>query len=1275
MHHGLDAAFQRMALVDEPTYFGDLNVKYREDVDFYVVIRGFVPGVYDTWDEAGPQTSGFSGAIHKKHRGWTKAVAAWNRGFRKLGLVPPSNSISSVTHPSSTASSALSPASLTPSTPSTARHVAIPPVNVARTETPSTPSHRHRATRRATPSSSVPSTPTRSHDPAFFVVSGREDASIYMDRDAALRTTLGRVADGSLRAVDVTRSVERAFDQAEASSISISHAASSSPPTTSVDLDDEGTWEDIAIVQQIHQPRTRKRKRYAASDDALKHWVHNYRDEYLRVLMTREGLMGEGTTCSCGLAAEFRCTDCFGGQLLCTQCMMQSHRARPLCRIEKWNGGFFERFSLRRLGLRVQLGHSDNQACPRARRGYEKFVVINTNGFHHVSVDFCACAHRGSQPHWEQLLSYGWYPSTPDIPQSAVTISCLKLFHALSLQGKTTTYHFFHALAKVTENMGASPFKAPALPAPTSYCMGNDPNRLAAETEEGELGVDCVACPKAGVNLTRELPSVLPEERYLFTIFLAIDACFRLKRKKISSWAADPSIQDGWAYFVKSAAYMEYVKMLGDQKEMSTCTGLAALDHANTKYSQGYAATGCGMITCGRHEVVCKNGVGDLQAGEKYGNMDYIAASALRHFIKLLFFLFSYDIMCQWSKKLKERLLALPAPLRFHLANYFVKYVIPKLHILGHLKWCQDFFSLLYTLGSGQSDMEGIERIWAYSGPMGASTREMGPGSRQDTLDDFWHGWNWSKVVGMGETLRLRLVNARKELARQEQALEEFSAAQHSEVPAWKKSVDDFETGRSDLNPYEIPHAGPTLRDVQLELTREEQEREQASTDVSAAGEDTMVEYLILGLEIEGQQRQLTADLSANRSPTSSELTAFVTRRLRIARQIKKLRAMQRKYSPGALQRLASQEATDTPEAERTPLFLPSALPPLHSAPPLSGPGLAAAEARLRDSQCAESLEAVRNGLIVKRRLYTYKNLHARRQHQSTRSRSLVDNQQRKIELAAAVYQQARAARLALVHVAGPADWKELLKADLRLPEDEEEAKRRQQRAMKGKRREAAEVNAEGEVRGVPGMGEKSRLVSWIWMRTGCTDGVLGEEIHSAVRVEWSKAYARVKRWREEEKLLQEEMVRCLLTLGWQAKQWDARGVVTHYTGKRVYSDTHAQGAMVYAARQAAIRRQLAGRFERLWWPLTCRVRDLGREKPSAPPHEEEEWVADEGDEEQVGALEDGDDQDREDEDVIEADKHTEEDGAVGEEPFIAPAEMDQLLAVQSDSFLGYEEL
>jgi hypothetical protein len=57
--------------------------------------------------------------------------------------------------------------------------------------------------------------------------------------------------------------------------------------------------------------------------------------------------------------------------------------------------------------------------------------------------------------------------------------------------------------------------------------------------------------------------------RFLYAIFLAIDACFRLKRKKISSWHADPSISDGWAYFTRSVEYLEFVKTLGEQKEVS----------------------------------------------------------------------------------------------------------------------------------------------------------------------------------------------------------------------------------------------------------------------------------------------------------------------------------------------------------------------------------------------------------------------------------------------------------------------------------------------------------------------------------------------------------------------------------------------------------------------------------------------------------------------------------------------------------------------------------
>ncbi|KAJ7771430.1 hypothetical protein B0H14DRAFT_2632395 [Mycena olivaceomarginata] len=92
-------------------------------------------------------------------------------------------------------------------------------------------------------------------------------------------------------------------------------------------------------------------------------------------------------------------------------------------------------------------------------------------------------------------------------------------------------------------------------------------------------------------------------------------------------------------------------------------------------------------------------------------------------------------------------------------------------------------------------------------------------------------------------------------------------------------------------------------------------------------------------------------------------------------------------------------------------------------------------------------------------------------------------------------------------------------------------------------------------------MGEKTRITSWIWYAAGGAEGLVGEAMHEGVRVEWSKAYARVKRWREEERLLQEEMVRCLTTLEWQAVQWDQRTTPTHYTGQIVYGRPLGDGS------------------------------------------------------------------------------------------------------------------
>lgn len=65
------------------------------------------------------------------------------------------------------------------------------------------------------------------------------------------------------------------------------------------------------------------------------------------------------------------------------------------------------------------------------------------------------------------------------------------------------------------------------------------------------------------------------------------------------------------SYLIYPVTYFE------DFPQICTCTGLAALDFANTKYSKGYTSTGVAMCTCGRHEVIMANGVGDMQKGER----------------------------------------------------------------------------------------------------------------------------------------------------------------------------------------------------------------------------------------------------------------------------------------------------------------------------------------------------------------------------------------------------------------------------------------------------------------------------------------------------------------------------------------------------------------------------------------------------------------------------------------------------------------------------------
>ena len=94
----------------------------------------------------------------------------------------------------------------------------------------------------------------------------------------------------------------------------------------------------------------------------------------------------------------------------------------------------------------------------------------------------------------------------------------------------------------------------------------------------------------------------------------------------------------------------------------------------------------------------------------RYCNMDFIFASSLRN-TQLNKVTVSYDIACQWSVKLKNRLKLLPENLRNTLDNVKIEFAIPKLHINGHKDSCHTQFGLNYHPGVGRTDGEGIIRF------------------------------------------------------------------------------------------------------------------------------------------------------------------------------------------------------------------------------------------------------------------------------------------------------------------------------------------------------------------------------------------------------------------------------------------------------------------------------------------------------------------------------------------------------------------------------------
>ncbi|KAF7966740.1 hypothetical protein HWV62_37241 [Athelia sp. TMB] len=481
----------------------------------------------------------------------------------------------------------------------------------------------------------------------------------------------------------------------------------------------------------------------------------------------------------------------------------------------KWNGVFFDHLTLRSLGLRVQLGHGIGDSCSNPVPSHDDtFTVIDVKGIHQIHLDYCTC--QTAQALHVQLLHPSWYPSTTSNPCTAATFHVLEHFHLLTFKAKSSGFALYNTLARSTDNTGTAP---PPDRYPSFMQMIREWRHIKLlkragrahklegpgpeSAQQGDCAVICPACPHPGRNIPDDWAAD-KDKLWLYALFLAIDANFRLKRKDISSDTSDPSLNRGRTYFVEEVRYKAHLANYGDQEETSgDCVNHDAVKSAN-KVTVGLAATGAGTVDCARHNMKRPHAVGDLQASERQCNIDYLFLSSILGCM-LLWMNILYDICCQWSVHLIPRMAAFPEEFHVDLSRVKWTYLVPKFHLPAHIERCQTVFSFNFTRFVGRTDGEAPEHGWSDINAVATSTQEMGPGSP------------------MPPTFVRKIKDTVPERAQHVDDFEELTENLPPEsVAAWTVAVEAWEADRRQVNPFVSIAEIVTECDIKLELAREE---------------------------------------------------------------------------------------------------------------------------------------------------------------------------------------------------------------------------------------------------------------------------------------------------------------------------------------------------------------------------------------------------------------------------------------------------------------------
>jgi hypothetical protein len=313
-------------------------------------------------------------------------------------------------------------------------------------------------------------------------------------------------------------------------------------------------------------------------------------------------------------------------------------------------------------------------------------------------------------------------------------------------------------------------------------------------------------------------------------------------------------------------------------------------------------------------------------------------------------------------------------------------------------------------------------------------------------------------------------------------------------------------------------------------------------------------------------RRHLAIDVKAIANPTEIQTVDILKWRAALLKRLRAFRKLQRTYIPNLRtfltpsQRQMWDSETDR-DMEAVRLFLPSDILDAKKRVRACAMGMPAVEADLRVGEACEALNALRQGLRTRTMTNRFRLRHCTGQRMLTRGQGILRQINLKIHKAKLRY---RYVRNALKRLKGDGPWER----ELRVLEDND-VRALNERALtdeEAEQRKAVhdyeDIAEEGGVAafGVVALGEGRRTLSWIWYSARPEEPTEVELVEGtpsrtaflslvlllidnllALRVEWCKAYARMRRWREDVVLVEEEMRRTIEYGHWAGHEWARR--------------------------------------------------------------------------------------------------------------------------------------